>query len=39
MMGTGEKQTANSKGMDDAVSPQRLPKMLDLSMSETEMPE
>lgn len=39
MMGTGEKQTANSKGMDDAVSSQRLPKMLDLSMSETEMPE
>lgn len=37
MMETGEKWAANSKGMDDTIIPQRLPKTVILSIFEREM--
>lgn len=36
-METGEKWAANSKGMDDTITPQRLPKTVILSIFEREM--
>lgn len=37
MMETGEKQAANSQGMDDTIIPQRLLKTVFLSILEKEM--